>query len=49
MNEIIENMKTRRSIRKFKSDALPQDVLDRILDAGTVPCYNCGYKQRAQG
>ena len=35
MNEIIENMKTRRSIRKFKSDALPQDVLDRILEAGT--------------
>ena len=35
MNEIIENMKTRRSIIKFKSDSLPQDVLDRILEAGT--------------
>lgn len=34
MNQIIEAMKDRRSIRKFKSDAVPQDVLDQIIDAG---------------
>ena len=34
MNEIIEAMKTRRSIRKFKPDALPRDVIEKIAEAG---------------
>lgn len=34
-NETLEVLKTRRSIRKFKSDPIPRDVLDRILEAGT--------------
>lgn len=33
--EAIENLKTRRSIRKFKSDMLPKDVIEKIIDAGT--------------
>ena len=36
MNEVLENMKTRRSIRAFKADEMPaQDLLDKITEAGT--------------
>lgn len=35
MSEILEKMKTRRSIRKFKSDMVPEDVIDQIIEAGT--------------
>ncbi len=35
MNEAIENMITRRSIRKYKPDAIPEDVLERIIKAST--------------
>lgn len=31
--ELYQALKGRRSIRKFKSDAVPQDVLHRVLDA----------------
>ncbi len=27
-------MKTRRSIRKFKPDAVPQELMDKIIEAG---------------
>lgn len=33
--EAIENLKTRRSIRKFKSDMIPKDIIEKIIDAGT--------------
>ncbi|MDO5392817.1 MAG: nitroreductase [Eubacteriales bacterium] len=35
MNEILNNMKTRRSIRGYKPDMVPQDVIERIVEAGT--------------
>lgn len=35
MNEVIKCLKERRSIRKYKKDAIPQDILDQILEAGT--------------
>jgi len=35
MNEVLEAIKTRRSIRKFKSDPIPQDYIDQIIEAGT--------------
>ncbi len=34
MNSIIENMKTRRSIRKFKGDMIPRDCIEQIIEAG---------------
>ncbi len=34
-NDIVTLMQTRRSIRKFKSDMIPKDVLDQIVAAGT--------------
>ena len=33
-NPIIENMITRRSIRKYKSELRPQEILDTILESG---------------
>ncbi len=33
MNKIIEAIKSRRSVRSFKSDALPRSELEAILDA----------------
>lgn len=35
MNEVIEMMKTRRSIRKFKPEALPEAIIEQIAEAGT--------------
>ena len=34
-NEILTLIKTRRSIRSFKPDAVPQELLDAVLEAGT--------------
>lgn len=34
MNELLEKMKTRRSIRSYKKDAVPQALLDQIIEAG---------------
>jgi len=35
MNETIRNMLERRSIRKYQSDPIPDEVLDAIIEAGT--------------
>ncbi|MBR3296926.1 MAG: nitroreductase [Firmicutes bacterium] len=34
MNEVLECLKTRRAIRKFKPDAVPQELLDQVIEAG---------------
>ncbi len=34
-NEVLETIKERRSIRAYKSDAVPEELLDAVLDAGT--------------
>ena len=34
MNEVIKAMIERRSIRKFKPDAVPEGLLDQIIEAG---------------
>ena len=33
MNEAMNNLMTRRSVRKFKSDMIPEDVLKRIVES----------------
>lgn len=35
MNDTLTILKTRRSIRKFRQDELPQETLEKILEAGT--------------
>ena len=42
MSEVINNMKTRRSIRKYKQDMIPEDVLNRIIEAGTYAATGMG-------
>lgn len=42
MSEVINNMKTRRSIRKYKLDMIPEDVLNRIIEAGTYAATGMG-------
>lgn len=34
MSGAIENMKTRRSVRKFKPDTVSREILDEIIEAG---------------
>ena len=34
MSDILESMKTRRSVRSYKPDAVPNVLLDRIVEAG---------------
>ena len=42
MSEVINNMKTRRSMRKYKPDMIPDDVLNRIIEAGTYAATGMG-------
>lgn len=42
MSEVINNMKTRRSIRKYKPDMIPEDVLNRIIEAGIYAATGMG-------
>ena len=35
MSEVLEKIQTRRSIRRYKSDMLPKDVIEKIVEAGT--------------
>ena len=42
METIINNMITRRSIRKYKSDMIPKETLDTILKAGTYAATGIG-------
>lgn len=35
MSEVLNKMKTRRSIRSFKSDMIPREILEQIMEAGT--------------
>lgn len=42
MSEVINNMKTRRSIRKYKPDMIPEDVINRIIEAGTYAATGMG-------
>lgn len=35
MNEVLENIKNRRSVRKYKNEMLPKETIEKILEAGT--------------
>lgn len=44
MSEVLEKLKSRRSIRKYKPDAIPQDILDQIIKAGLYAANGMGYQ-----
>lgn len=35
MSELLEKMQTRRSVRKYKPDMVPKEIIDKIVTAGT--------------
>lgn len=44
MSDVLHKIKTRRSIRKYKSDVIPQEILDQIIEAGTYAANGRGYQ-----
>ena len=42
MNEVLNNLTTRRSVKKYKPDMVPQDVLAQIIEAGTYAANGRG-------
>lgn len=42
MSEVLDVIKSRRSIRKFKPDEIPKEVLDQIIEAGTYAATGMG-------
>ena len=34
MNEVLKAIKERRSIRKYKSDMLPKEIIDQVIESG---------------
>lgn len=35
MNQTLETLKTRRSIKKYRSDPIPREIIEQIVEAGT--------------
>ena len=44
MSEVLKEMKERRSIRKYKSEMVSQDVLDKIIEAGLYAASEKAHK-----
>lgn len=44
MSEVLDKMKSRRSIRKYKADMVPLDVLNQIIEAGLYAASGMGYQ-----
>ena len=42
MSDVLETIKSRRSIRKYKSDMVPQDKMEKIIEAGTYAATGMG-------
>ena len=42
MAEMLYVIKTRRSVRKFKSEMIPEELLDKIIEAGTYAATGRG-------
>ena len=42
MSDVLETIKSRRSIRKYKCDMVPQDKLGKIIEAGTYAATGMG-------
>lgn len=42
MSELLEKIKSRRSIRKFRADSVPEDAIDKIVEAGLFAASGMG-------
>jgi nitroreductase len=45
MNETLKTIKNRRSIRKYKSDAVPCEIIEKIAEAGTYAASGMNRQQ----
>ena len=57
MSELLDMIKTRRSIRKYKSDMVPKEIIDKIdrsrnlrshRNGTAVTDHSCSYEQRSE-
>ncbi len=44
MNQVLETIKERRSIRRFKPDMVPKEIIDRIIEAGVFAPTGMDYQ-----
>jgi nitroreductase len=44
MSDVLEKIKSRRSIRKYKPDPVPQEILDQIIESGLYAANGKGYQ-----
>lgn len=44
MSDILDKMKSRRSVRKYKSDPISQEILDQIMESGMYAANGMGYQ-----
>ena len=44
MSDVLTKMKTRRSIRKYKPDMVPKELIDKVLEAGTCAATGMHYQ-----
>ena len=44
MNDVIDTIVTRRSVRKYKPDMLPQEIIEQVVKAGTYAPTGMGYQ-----
>ena len=42
MSSVLENIKTRRSVRKYKPDPVPRELIEQVLEAGTYAATGRG-------
>lgn len=42
MSKLLEQIKKRRSIRRYKQDMIPQEVIDQIIEAGLYAANGMG-------
>ena len=44
MSELLEKMKKRRRVSKYKQDMIPQEIIDQIIEAGLYAANGMGYQ-----
>ena len=42
MSDVLEAIKNRRSIRKYKDTMVPDEIIDKIIEAGTYAATGMG-------
>ena len=42
MSDVLEKIKTRRSVKKYKPDMIPQDIIDKVTEAGLYAANGMG-------